>query len=71
MEIKKLIKTYKIYMQCPQCKKGMMVCEDSITPLMKNLFGEKVLFTHICNECKHKEEYKRVYPYEEIEEIEI
>lgn len=72
MEIKKLIKTYKIYMQCPQCQKGVMTCKNLVTSLMRiSLCEEKPQFIHVCDKCGYTDEYERVYPYEEVEEVEV
>lgn len=71
MEIKKLIKTYKIYMQCPQCQEGVMTCKNLATSLMISLFEEKSQFTHVCDKCGYTDEYERAYPYEEVEEVEV
>jgi len=66
-EIKKLVKTYKIYKKCPICKQGTMNSEDYTAIMMQLLGSQKIL--HKCTKCGYEEEYDVIYPHEETEEI--
>lgn len=68
MEIKKEVKIYKIYKVCPRCKKGHMVSADSYTIFNNFLFGDSIKYEHTCSNCGYKEEYDKIYPFEETEE---
>ena len=66
MEIKTEVKTYRVEMQCPECKEGMM----------GTLFYDRSLydlpyvegFEHLCNKCNFTRFYDTSYPYQ-VDEI--
>lgn len=56
MEIRKEVKTYKVYYKCDECRSGTMeptgICYSVAPPK----------FPHVCNLCGHKENFRCTYP---------
>lgn len=59
VEIKRELRTYRVFYICDKCKKGKQVFQG-----LASTEG----YVHICEYCKHKQGLDAQYPYLEYEE---
>jgi len=57
--IRKRLKTYRTYMECPECKQGFMMYNMTAVS-----GGKVILYRHICNKCGIEKAYEKTYPYD-------
>ena len=64
MEIKIEVKTFKVILECDECKDGIMIYNGIV------LTSNPPQFPHICNKCGEKKNIRgKKYPYIKTEEI--
>lgn len=56
MEIRKIIRTYEVDMQCDNCGVGQMRSNGT------QLLSYPPKYPHVCNNCGYKENYSKSYP---------
>ena len=70
MEVRKLLKTYRIHMPCPKCGAGEMefVNDDLDVAIVALVKGERPMYKNRCNVCGYKKEFPYMYPRMDYEE---
>ena len=73
MEVRKLLKTYRIHMQCPKCSAGEMEFLNNDRGI-NEIIGELLLdgppkYINKCNVCGYEKEFPYMYPRMDSEEV--
>lgn len=63
MEVKKLVKTYEVDMQCDKCG-------DKVRPTGVVLSSYPASYPHVCRKCGEHYIFDTTYPHQEYEYVE-
>ena len=61
-EVKRELKTYRVYYICDYCKKGKVVFKGLLT-------GDGTKYVHKCSYCTKQFEFSTIYPHLDYEEV--